>query len=85
MFASFTLAELESLRDEVKAAYQRSLRSVSYGISTRNLSRAQPEQLFRQLQRLEAEIASRGGSQIVQAAFPDDYGDLQNDTDGASD
>lgn len=76
---TLSTAELIEMRDAVKAAWLRSLNAVSYGISTRQISRAQPDQLFKQLQALDKEIAARQGNQIIQAAFPDDYGELHED------
>ena len=76
MLTSFTLAELIVMRDAVKTGWLKSVNATGYSISTRNLTRAQPDNLFKQLKQIEAEIAGRrqgstGG--LIQAAFPDDF------------
>lgn len=82
MFASYTTAQLTTFRDAVEAAWLRSLNAVAYGVSTRQLQRAQPDKLFKQLQLIDAELSRRqGGNGISQAAFPDDYGDVTDDGD----
>lgn len=69
-FESLTSAELTTLRDETLAAYRKAINATGYGIGSRNLIRAQPEQLLRLLSDISNEIAHRtdqtGGIGVVE-------------------
>jgi hypothetical protein len=69
-FESLTSAELTLLRDETLAAYRKAINATSYGIGSRNLTRAQPAQLLQLLSEISHEIAHRsdqtGGIGVVE-------------------
>lgn len=74
-FDSLTVAQLETMRDNLIAAHAKSLNATSYGIGSRNLTRAQPEQILKQLDMVTAEIFRRtdrtGGIGVVELGDPE--------------
>ena len=68
-FESKTLDELRDMRDKLQAAWERSLNATNYAMGSRQLGRAQPDQIFQQMQIVDAEIARRsdptGGIGVV--------------------
>lgn len=73
-FESLTVAQLETLRDNLIAAHARSLNATGYGIGSRNLTRASPESILKQLNDVSREIAARtdlsGGIGLVEFGEP---------------
>lgn len=73
-FESLTVAQLETLRDNLISAHARSLNATSYGIGSRNLTRASPESILKQLNEVSEELANRtdlsGGIGIVELGEP---------------
>jgi len=74
-FDSLTVAQLETMRDNLIAAHAKSLNATSYGIGSRNLTRAQPDQIFKQLEQITTEIARRtdrtGGIVLIELGEPE--------------
>lgn len=74
MFDSLTTAQLETLRDNLIAAHAKALNATSYGIGSRNLTRASPASILEQLDLVSRELAARsdqtGGIGLVQFVEP---------------
>ena len=74
-FESLTVAQLETMRDNLIAAHAKALNATSYGIGSRNLTRAQPDQIFKQLEQVTTELAHRtdrtGGIVFVELVEPE--------------
>lgn len=73
-FDSLTIAQLETMRDNLIAAHAKALNAQSYGIGSRNLVRAQASSILEQLDLVTREIASRtdatGGVGLVEFGEP---------------
>ena len=73
-FESLTIAQLETMRDNLIAAHARSLNATGYGIGSRNLTRASPASILEQLNEVSRELANRadlsGGIGIVELGEP---------------
>ena len=73
-FDSLTVTQLETMRDNLIAAHAKALTAQSYGIGSRNLTRAQSDSILAQLDLVSREIAARtdatGGVGLVQFVEP---------------
>lgn len=73
-FDSLTVTQLETMRDNLIAAHAKSLTAQSYGIGSRNLTRAQSDSILKQLDMISREIAARtdetGGMGLVELGEP---------------
>ena len=73
-FEGLTVAQLETLRDNLIAAHARSLNATGYGIGSRNLTRESAASILRQLNEVTTELARRsdqtGGIGLVEFGEP---------------
>lgn len=69
MFQTLTLAQLQTLRDEVKDAISRSLNAQSYTIGVRSQTRARLPELLKTLSSVEKAIAAKNGDDIGYGTF----------------
>jgi BMFP domain-containing protein YqiC len=73
-FDSLTVAQLETMRDNLISAHAKALNAQSYGIGSRNLTRAQSDSILAQLDLISREIAARtdgtGGVGLVEFGEP---------------
>jgi hypothetical protein len=73
-FEGLTTAQLETMRTNLLAAYERSLNATSYGIGSRNLTRESAASLLKQLNEVSSELGRRtdqtGGFGLIEFGEP---------------